>query len=413
MHSCRLLRKSVPGLFLSLTAVFSLVGCGDTVTDPADVTVFKLKTPMALSAIPQQGKITLTWFGNNNEKDFSGYNIYVSSASRDEISKAFALKKDDLDPHLYSPITFKTANDDKIANVRSNLSKLFNWDEASKGNKEGDGKNFSPFLRCNVAANDAGGACVKATKANENFRANGQISFTFPENSLQDGKEYAFFVTSTQDDGEEIASPTTGVMFVRPRKVFVSPEFAITTVGKTRAGLSLPAGSEPVIAGGKYEDSDTYFCLPVENSDPDKKTNVYFGTSGTQLVPAIVGANGTRIADLGPALSASNGVLSDAPLLSPLRSPSQVLLPFAESKPNAAPTVEELGSDVGSEGGYSRCGQSVTLKDNHVYSIAIPGVTEWRYALLSVAAGFNASPVSGRSGFLSFVSATQENERRL
>jgi hypothetical protein len=200
------------------------------------------------------------------------------------------------------------------------------------------------------------------------------------------------------------------VMFVRPRAVVSAPFDAEFKNGSILNGLDFPAGAVPVATTGSFSSSATQFCLASD--DADGVTDVSFQSISGKAYMA--GANGARIADLGPAVKADKPteIIKDSPLNSAMRTDAQVLLPFAESTP--AKTVP-ASNDVGSDGGYTRCGQSVPLKQNHLYSIAIPEGTEWRYALMAVPSDFVEEIVGSdnkRSG-LKFVVGKNQNERRL
>ncbi|MCA2961737.1 MAG: hypothetical protein IOD12_15920 [Silvanigrellales bacterium] len=363
-----------------------LSACGDTETKPADVSVLKLKTPLSLSATPFTSTVGLSWFANNSESDFSGYNIYVAEIdpAANPLVKEFEL---DYSPakDTYSPITFKDAKGEDAPLVRQKLSKYFNWDANAKVNKPGDGENFAPFVRCNVSKNDAEGPCVsvKTTPAVEGYRANGVVQYVFDDNALSPTKTYAVFVAATRDDGEELASPTSEVIVVGPHVVATPAAAPATFFGNVTntdttliAGLSF-AGGTLANASGTFPSSNA-FCIPKETTAAAKSVTVFFQLlSGN---PYITSANGARISDLGPVIDFEGKVVTSNLLESDQRDEEQVLLPSAEA---ATPsTTKPAANDMGVPGGYARCGQSRKLFPNHLYAVAFPEGEAWRYAVI-------------------------------
>jgi len=362
-----------------------LFGCGDTETKPAALSVLKLKTPIALSATPLTGTVTLSWFGNNSESDFSGYNVYVAEIDGDTLAKTFGLTKDET-KDAYSPITFKDEKDDEKADVRTGLSKYFNWDATKKANTPGGGKEFAPFVRCNVAKNDSEGACVsvKTTPAVAENRANGVVQFSFDTGVLSAEKTYAVFVAATKDDGEELASPTSNVLIVRPHLSVAPPagvSFGPLSSSDVATGLSFAGGKVTKAAGTFPKDAATNaFCIPSETTAVAKSVHVYFQVIGTAAEPYVTGANGARVAELGPVIDFKNQVVTSALLESDQRDEEQVLLPsIAGTK---ASTAKPASNDLGATGGYGRCGLSRRILPAHLYAVAIPEGDSWRYAVI-------------------------------
>jgi hypothetical protein len=360
--------------------------CGDTETKPADVTVLKLKTPMSLSAVPYTGTVGLSWFANNSEDDFSGYNVYVAEMSPTDVVTAFGNAARDPITDALPPIVFRDAQGDEIPNVRAILSKFFNWDAAAKANKAGDGENFAPYVRCNVEDNDKEGPCVSVkTKSDiEDKRANGVVSFEFEEGVLSPAKTYAVFVAATRDDGEEIASPTSNVIIVRPH-VAVSPGsdtfFGQITASATQAvaGLSLDGG-KVTKATATFPEA-TGFCVAKETTASAKSVDVMFQIlgQGDFRKPYITGVNGARVASLGPVIGFDGKVVEENLLESDQRDEGQVLLPRVDAKPSASAPEDD---DLGAGGGYGRCGQSRLLQPANLYAVAIPDGEGWNYAVI-------------------------------
>ncbi len=69
---------------LAIVAAGALISCGGETTDPKPVSLEDLKVAKGLQIVDNgNGAVRLMWAGNNNESDFSGYNVY--GAKRSEI----------------------------------------------------------------------------------------------------------------------------------------------------------------------------------------------------------------------------------------------------------------------------------------------------------------------------------------
>lgn len=382
-HRRLALSSSLFALFYGASLVSS---CGDTETKPGDVSVLKLKTPMSLSATPFTSSVGLSWFANNSEDDFSGYNIYVAEIDPDSnpLVKDFELDYRALDDS-YSPITFKDAKGEDAPLVRQRLSKYFNWDANAKANKAGNGEDFAPFLRCNVSKNDGEGPCVsvKTAPSSEEHRANGVVQYFFEEGVLSPTKTYAIFVAATRDDGEELASPTSNVVVVSPHVAHTpaaKPATFFDAVGASDttvvAGLSF-SGGKLTNASGIFPASN-FYCTPKEATSASQSVTVFFEVIRDE--PYLTGVNGARVANLGPVIDFEGKVVTENLLESDQRDEEQVLLPSADA---ATPSsAEPAANDLGVLGGYARCGQSRKISPHHLYAVAFPDGSQWRYAVV-------------------------------
>ena len=374
-------------------ALLSLA-CGK-IEQPKDVEVLKLKPVMSLQAIPGEGLVTLSWTGNNNESDFSGYNIYISDVSPEVIKQDLGLENiDTADTHKLKPLVFKDSADEEIKGLRERLSKYFNWDEASKSNKDlADGKSFAPLARCNVTANDIGGACVAVDDNNMKNRANGLISYTVKGLSAE--REYTFFVTASMDKGKKIVSPTSDIIVVAPHKTQTMPAgFQIVSKDEndnTFFGLSFAPGGSANLTTIKTTGVEK-FCMPQKQPTATSAAQVYFQFIQSGIAPAqfITGSNGSRIQDLGVVTDAEGEAMRGNLLEAPTRLSGTALIPGLDV-PAVVASPED--TDIGAKSGYTACGRSLKLMPHHLYSIALVENGKWRYALLE--SGSNESDVSG------------------
>ena len=372
--------QSLPRVCILSLAAF-LASCG-SVTNPKDVDVTKLKPPMNLQAVAGDKSITLRWTANNDESDFSGFNIYVSTDDAAKVTSAFSLTADSSNPQRFTPITTRNEKEDEVDGVRANLAKYFNYVKEAAGSKDpGDSKTFSPLVRCNVSANDTGGACAEATDANTKNRANGIVEYTVK--SLDPAKQYTFFVTSTLDSGKKIVSPTSNIVVVSPHVVqslstdstFAAPATALT--GLNLAGATIASGTFNATAS---KTSGGAYCIPADTDTSGKTLHFYFEKLDNATVPAITPANGTRIVDLGNVKLAKDSTAVTSNLLENTdRLDGTGLVPAPEAAPS---TVVPAATDIGSKAGYSVCGRSLMLFPYHLYAIAFPDGSKWRYALL-------------------------------
>lgn len=379
------------GVALCALPLFALpvliAGCGSE-SSPKDVTVEKLKPAMSLQAIPGENSVTLVWTANNNEGDFSGFNIYMSTSGFDAVKTAFNLAQVDAnDPHVWSPITFRDPEtDDEIESVRKNLSVHFNYDMSAKGSKDpGDGKSFNPLIRCNVKVKDQGGECVKVTDANDEMAANGRVFYTIKD--LDPTKTYTFFVSSTLDEGQKAVSPATNVVTVSPHKTLTVSDASFSFDGpggnNEKFGVDLSAamtsGTFAPMTFTATNQNGEGFCVPGTSNENEKKAHFFFDR--VNGVPGIAGANGTRIAELGPVTDTKGTPVTSSLLESIERLDGTALVPRPDSAFNSgAPET----NDVGAKAGYSSCGRTLVLFPNHLYSIAFkdPDSSDWRYAIL-------------------------------
>ncbi len=369
--------------------------CGK-IEQPKDVEVLKLKPVMSLQAIPGEGNVTLSWTGNNNESDFSGYNIYISDSSPATVKQDLGLENiDTADTHKLKPLVFKDSADEEIKGLRERLSKYFNWDEASKANKDlGDGKSFAPLARCNVTANDMGGACVTIDDNNMKNRANGLISYTVKGLSAE--REYTFFVTASMDKGKKIVSPTSDIIVVAPHKTQTMPSgFKLVSKDEndnTFFGLSFASSGNVNLTTIKTTGVEK-FCMPQKEPAAISAAQVYFQnirSASGEFSPFITGSNGSRIQDLGVVTDSEGMAMRGNLLEAPTRLSGTALIPGLDV-PAVGASPED--TDIGAKSGYTACGRSLKLMPHHLYSIAFSEAGTWRYALLE--SGSNSSDSSG------------------
>jgi hypothetical protein len=362
------------GLVLAAASIFANSCASETKPKTTDVT--ELKPAMDLQIFPNETSIDVSWLANNNEDDFSGYNIYVTTENPSTIKSNFKLSDDPYDPQAFSPIVLDDAE-------RAIFGKYFNWDKAtSKNIAPTDEKTVNALVRCNVTTQDSYGECKAITDADdkhEEYRANGRLTYRIT--GLTKGTKYVVVVSATKDSGKKIISPTSRPMYVSTRAIQSLSGLALqkdTVSANTYTGVDIETMTAVNITtnntGGRY-------CLPTASETTGAKADFYFDlVRGTD--PSIVGANGTRIAELGP-VEAGGKIFSEDLLSNPARINGNGILPavsqdIAASTPG---TIDQI-TDIGVKQGYSRCGQSVLLLPFHLYAIAFPSGGSWKYALL-------------------------------
>lgn len=394
---CQAGRMSRPGLLFSLALVLSATGCGK-IENPKDVSVLKLKPAMELQAIPGQESVTLTWMANNNEDDFSGYNIYMSTDDAAAVTGNLGVKSSSADPQRFDPIVFRDKEEDEIDGVRSLLSKHFNFDAATKSSKDPqDGKSFAPMARCTVEVTESDGQCVPVTDANKKHKANGLLKYTVDK--LEPGRRYTFFVTATLDAGKKIVSPTSSILVATPhRSVSVPTDVTFKSEGESAGildglDLSVKASSPSLKKIGFSPSKEKLYCLAQGNDAQAATVDVYFQLVGGSLrQPTLTGANGARIADLGPVVDNTNTLIAGGLLESPYRLGQTALVPEVQGLQPSSTTP--AANDVGAKGGYSRCGQSVLVLPYHLYAVAYAEGSQWRYALIETSGAQSLSQPS-------------------
>jgi hypothetical protein len=396
---------------VSVAAIATLLSCGK-VTDPKDISVLKLKPAMSLDAVPTEDGLYLRWQGNNAEKDFTGYNIYVSSSDSNTVIADFGLKPLPSDPSQFYPIAFKDEKEDTIESVRKNMAKHFNWDKSSSATKDmGDGKTFSPFTRCGLAQSDISGSeCVEATEANTKNKSSGEVFFKFPAGTLKPTQSYMVFVTSTLDEGKKIVSPTSNVFKIKPQTKLSMPADLKAKSGGSLNSIDLSQAGTLTVKEF-VTSSENKFCTSTNSNTEGDFVLELVNASQTVVISGI---NGARIADLGPVFGSDGNVVQSNLLSSTLKTPEQLLLPKVNT---GVSTTVPLDSDIGIEAGYSRCGQSRTLLPFHLYSVAFIDSGKWRYALLETgnvpSVNNEGNEVDASSWITGVVVGKDENDRRL
>lgn len=362
---------------LSLLVAGAMVtGCGDKSSNPDAVDVTVLKAPGNLHIMDNgNGGITLSWEAAINSSDFDGFNVYGMKGAAS-----------DLDVEEGKPIVLLDTEGNSVAASKT-LLENFNYDPATgfgfekpgeKTAAEGeDAPEFEAYPIHTKPAEDVllptckvdAGVCKNTTATNFGKSvgdsvtgvdaANGTITYTLPENSLKVGTSYCFFVLSSIDSGKKVSATSTNVQCIVPKFrgtfTLVLPKEGTENKGwkltdylaecKTAKACAVPAASYIDTVG------------ETDHTAASKNASVFIEKSGTG--PKLVAAKNSGISDLGY----KAGGFADPKLRS--SAPTLVI------DSNTYDTGAGVTGPIFNEGGYSIAGQSVPMKKNHVYVIAV------------------------------------------
>lgn len=207
-----------------------LASCGDNTSDPKAVALDELTAPYGLRILDGgDGTATLVWRGQNNQDDFSGYNIY--GIKKD--TTTYPVHKDLVDGRA---LQFLDEEGEVIADTKNLLEKM-SYDVTANDLKkpadkpadlDADEYSFLPihtvkgekkervFPTCRPDKVTTGATCVSPESSKiETF--NGETTYQVPA-TLAIGSEYCFVVVATMDDAEKISQMSSEVRCFRPRK---------------------------------------------------------------------------------------------------------------------------------------------------------------------------------------------------
>jgi|GEM_PF-3310603 len=363
-----LLQKSLLPLLGACLLAGPIVGCGDA-SDPEAVSIDELKAPGNLWIRDGgNGSVTLFWNGSNFEKDFDGYNVYGMKDSGTLLDGGYAEG---------SSIKMLNEEGEPIEAAKTFIAK-FNFDpakpyeEAAAATDDDGEQKFSAkpvhaageepiFPTCGHDSNEtaAEGNCTmhsgnfaRTTVGDDSTRGvAGQMGFKV--DGLTEGSKYCFFVLASIDEGKKVSNSSTNIQCVTPRF-------------RAEAAVLVPAD-------GVYEKLDLVSTLK----------SCIEGTDGCGTVSA------TKNTEAGSANSNSPTALyfekwSDGGITAGEYVGVTDLGYYQEgfqddTLPTAAPAYTigaafdaDNDAPLKSTGGYAPYGQTVALRQNHVYVIAVP-----------------------------------------
>lgn len=372
----------------SLVALAALVlgGCGAKTDNPDAVTLENLKSADSLNIADQgNGTIVLSWRGSNYESKFEGYNIYGMAKTDAELTTLGLTKGQPVQllDGLGQPIEGA-----KTALAKFNYGDNLNTPVESTAAADADAKlSFLPIHSAKKADGTAvlptcqpsGTTCVATTEANKKTSGvtnNGAQTYTI--SGLTVGTQYCFMVFSVLDGGSQIAQTSTNMECVVPRievKTTMNPSLGVSAPYDFRDYVSKCTGA----TCGTFTNG-TVGSAATATSEMPLYVEVFGG-----IVYFTTGKN-AAIQDLGYyANGFANASVPKAPVLKQ--------------------TFDNSTNTVANGGGYAVPGQSLVVKANHVYALAVSNAaadtapTSFRYHLIytsdttdpSSAAAFNVT----------------------
>ncbi len=330
-------------------------GCGDA-SDPAAITNLELKSPTGLTIIDQgEGKVTLQWYTSNPEDDFEGYNIYGGQV--DSLPSGVTEG---------SPIKLLDTNGEESASAKSALADFAydaaNTDKALPGapaaaaadeeanalsrlpiHKVADGEAVLPTCQ------PANGVCTAVSSSISDASAvtsNGLVTYDlFGQSAIQltEGKQYCFFVLSSQSEGTEVSEASSNVACVTPR---YKHTISWTNADSASQQIDLVALLADCVKAADHTCGTTTILASRESSSKSLRflKNKEFETPGYQDQDARANIYVKRM-----------GYYPDG------------FAGFSEKAPQLA--VDP--NDIEHGGGYSIEGQSVLMEDNGMFAIAV------------------------------------------
>jgi len=352
-----------------------LYACGNELSEPKSVDITDLQPVTSLEPLPGDRKIVLKFDAANNEEDFSGFNIFRIKEGKtfNEVKTAFNLSLVNVnDPHIYTGINI----DD---NARKALAQYFHKETAeedcavdSKGAETST--KLCPYARCYADS----GECKRMEKPEKKAPSNGTLYFV--DDKVENGKEYTYLVVPTLKEGKRMASMTSQVVRIRPRKTYTFTNgttlksFGIEIKAEEGNTLALQEIIIPKVAG-----KDEY-CLVTPKKGVDS-VHFYFDTINEKIGPTSSG--GARWATLGsPQDENGNPLQKEWNSVDFLLGTNSLVHQVGEglsATENSQDTMKKVGKN-----GYADCGKTGALRPYSRYSIALP---DGKYAVLYTGEG--------------------------
>ncbi len=362
----KMLRSAMVPLFGVFALGAVMTGCGKS-TDPTAVGLDELKFSFGLNIVDQgNGTVRLSWSGMNNEKDFSGYNVYGA-------------KSDELVSLEGSTIKLLDDKGDPDPAGKASLAKMgYNgkdWETVAPATSPDGDLAIYPYYTVTNGTDAVLPSCMPKTGegagvACDAIAAEGGASHVFNGSTTIDmkglkiGSNYCFTTLSTLDDGKKVAQTTSEVRCVVPRAA-VADVAASAAVSKAFAvdldGLRKACGTEGGAACGSLDvTADALANTTAVSFDAVTSCNAtttvaacieYFGAASAKKANFTAGKN-TGVQDLG---YYANG--------------------FDDATLPKAPKLSAF-STLQNKDGYSVAGQSLPLEDKHMYVVGTADPTD-------------------------------------
>ena len=321
------------------------VSCGKS-SKPDPISIDELKPPSSLRLRDEgNGRITLSWRGNNHANNFSGYNVYGSTKQTiQEFVKTGLVEQD----RVVKIAGSDGKMDDKALSLLQAMSYNPNAPYSSTSEKQ---ETYLPLHR----KSDALPTCMpveegstKCAWSDEAPRAKGSFSGTtwLGLEGLKVGTEYCFMVVATADAGKQISSVSSELRCVLPK-------FRGTIEVGGRDSEAVEQGHAVLLdLNGLRQD-----CLENKNCLQGLKLNRFDGQCDAATpASACVELFSTGSLQL---TGAFNAAIADVGLY-----PAG----FEDTIPNA---IAMRGfSPYGNKSGYAPSAHSIPLYDRHIYVVA-------------------------------------------